>query len=443
MVLQFKIGDEEFNDWVVMPELSPDRLTLECPEKEAVEVTFKTDQETRVIPVTLDQRSVRFNILVRDEVEALTELKCIPQIARYSGDFSADRETAENFEADITPVLKTYFKPDEPGIAILISEGDNTLYVNAIGISDYDTGAPRTIDEAFEIASVSKEFTTVAILQLVEQNALRLDDPLNKFFDDLPNGERITIDHLLSHTHGLPQIRLAPDYDATIPRTLENALAHIREQGAMFEPGDQYEYGNISYYLLGVIAEQASGMDRETYVRERLFAPAGMTDSYLIFNRPQGSQRVKGYNQLEDSITPRTFETHISHAFGAGDIVTTLNDLRRWQKAVSDGTLIAIETFEMASTLKTLNDGSQIERGYSFVRGEFNGMPYIYNTGDFSTHTRVFYMPSRDLSIVLNTNGTHQYDDVESSVVLLQVMGKVLNTQFLSFFGDEIDLNDP
>ncbi|MEM7493856.1 MAG: serine hydrolase domain-containing protein, partial [Pseudomonadota bacterium] len=200
MVLQFKIGDEDFSDWVVIPELSPDRLTLECPEEGAVEVTFKTDLETRTIPVTLEQRSVTFNILVKDEVKALTELKCIPQIARYSGDFSADREHVGDFQADITPVLETYFKPDEPGIAILISEGDQTLYANAIGISNYDTGATRTVDDAIEIASISKEFTTVAILQLAEQNALSLNDPLNKYFDDLPNGESITIHHLLSHT---------------------------------------------------------------------------------------------------------------------------------------------------------------------------------------------------------------------------------------------------
>lgn len=247
---------------------------------------------------------------------------------------------------------------------------------------------------------------------------------------------------MLTHTHGLPQIRTGEGFDDTVPRELDVALGYLRSQGAKFLPGERYDYGNTSYYLLAMIAERVSGMDHEAYVMENLFGPAGMTESSFIADDPDSERRVGAYTEVDGEHAPRTFDNYLPNAVGQGDIVSTFTDMHRWQRAISNGTLISSEMFAFAAAPKLLNDGTQIERGYGFFIGEMDGELILYNTGDFFTHTRHFYMPSRDLSIILNTNGTPQYDGGQSSIVWLQIVGKVLNRQTINIFGDEIDLND-
>lgn len=443
MVIAIQIGEQEPFDWTITPELSPDTLVLECPKGETVSVTFETDIETRTIPMMIEQDSLQFDVIVNEDIVALTELKCIEEIVRYEGDFSADRAEAGDYDRDIGTVLEAYFTADGPGAIVSIVEGDRVLLETAIGRDSIEEQTDRKVGEAFDIASVSKEFTAISILQLAERGQLSLDDPLSKYFDNMPNGEQITLHHMLSHTHGLSQIRTGEGFDDTVPRDLNVALGHIRSQGAKFDPGERYDYGNTSYYLLAMIAERVSGMDRKTYVTEKLFGPAGMTQSSFIADDSNAPRRVGAYNEVDGQQVPRTFDNYLPNAVGQGDIVSTLTDMHRWQRAVSDGTLISPEMFELAVTPKALNDGTQIERGYGFFYGEVDGELIIYNTGDMFTHTRHFYMPSRDLSIILNTNGTPEYDGGQSSVVWLQIIGKALNRQTLTFFGEEIDLNDP
>ena len=442
MVIKFQIGDAAPRDWTITPELSPDVLTLECPADEVTNITFTTDLETRTFAMTPEIASPQFDVLVNEDITAFTEIRCIPPIARYTGDFSAERPTANDFEADIGSILATYFADDAPGIILSIAEGDEVLYQKAVGLMDVEAGIPRQVNETFDIASVSKEFTAVSILQLAERNALSLDDPLSKYFSDLPNGDEITLHHLLTHTHGLPQIMSAKTFDGTLPRDLEVSLGHIREQAPRFAPGERYDYGNTPYYLLAVIAQKVSGQDRRTYIRENLLEPAGMTDSFFVYDTPQPAQRTKGYNETDGVIEPRVFDFDPGFAFGTGDIASTLADMHKWQRALSNGTVLSQEMFALATEPKTLNDGREIARGYGFFRGMINGKLAIYNTGDFFTHTRHYYVPDRDLSIILNTNGTPQYDGGQSSIVLMQVLGKVFNTQVLEMFDSSIDLND-
>jgi len=442
MVVSFQLGDREPADWTIVPELNPDRLAFECPDGETIPVTFTTDLETLTIPMTIEQPTVQFEIVVRDDIKALTELKCIEEIPRYAGSFSSDRPTAGDYEADLLPIFDTYFSPDGPGVILSIVEGEQPPFKIAYGLNRLDERLARTPSDTFDIASVSKEFTAVSILQLVEQGKLSLNDPVSKFFDDLPNGNAVTVHHLLSHTHGLPQIRTADDYDDSIPRDVEVSLTHIRDQGAKFSPGDAYDYGNTSYYLLAIIAERVSGVTRQNYLQTHLFEPAGMRESFIAPGSTSDSRETFGYNEQDSAWTPRIFDFHPSHAFGSGDIVSTLDDLRLWQQAVSNGTLLSQDMFAHATTRKSLNDGTLIERGYSFFPSAHAGDAFVYNTGDYVTHTRHFYSPARDLSIILNTNGTPQYDDGQSSVVWIQVIAKVLNSPKIEMFDEELDVND-
>ena len=163
MVIKFQIGEKDERDWTITPQLSPDTLVLECPQGETIPVTFETDVETRTIPMTLAQDSLLFDIIVNEDIVALTELKCIEEIVRYTGDFSADRPDAGDYERDIGPILETYFDANGPGAIVSIVEGDRILLETAIGRDSIEAQTDRQVGEAFDIASVSKEFTAISI----------------------------------------------------------------------------------------------------------------------------------------------------------------------------------------------------------------------------------------------------------------------------------------
>ena len=385
--------------------------------------------------------TVQFNILVGGNATALTEIKCIPKRIRYHGNYATEVSNTDSLTVKLDPVLNTYFDDNRPGIILAVSKSNQPVFQTAKGIANLDGQIPRNTRESFDIASVTKEFTAIAILQLVERGILSLDSPISSYLDDIPNGENITIHHLLTHTHGLPQILGADGYDLTLPLDINVALDPLRGLQINFEPGERHQYGNTSYFLLAHIADLVSGQSRNAYFREHIFGPANMSQSSFIMETTDIGTRVLGYNEASQDITLRTFEEHDSQVTGTGDVISTLSDMLKWQRAITDGTLISSEMFELASAPKYLNDGTEISRGYGFFRGTLDGETIIYNTGDLYTRTRHFYMPGRDISVVLNMNSSVEFDGGLPSVVFLQILGKVFDRSKLDMFDETIDLN--
>lgn len=440
MVIQYQIDNDELMDWTIAPQLSPDTLYVQCTKDENTFVKFLTDSQERTFSVS-GEDTLRFNILIEGNVTALTEIKCIPKRVRYRGDYAVGASNSANLATKLEPVLNTYFDDDRPGIILAVSEYNQPIFMTAQGVANLDDRVPRNFEESFDIASVSKEFTAIAILQLVERELISLESPISLYLDGIPNGENITIHHLLTHTHGLPQILDADGYDGTRPLDTNVSLDILRGLEINFEPGARYQYGNTAYFLLAHIAELVSGQTRNSYFREHIFGPANMTESSFITETASAGTRVMGYNETSKNITLRTFEFHDSQATGTGDVISNLNDMLKWQRAITDGTLISSEMFALASAPKYLNDGTEIARGYGFFRGTLDGEIIIYNTGDFYTHTRHFYMPSRDISVILNMNGSIEFDGALSSVVFLQILGKIFDREKLNMFDETIDLN--
>ena len=133
---------------------------------------------------------------------------------------------------------------------------------------------------------------------------------------------------------------------------------------------------------------------------------------------------------------------HPSHSVGIGDIVSTFGDLQKWYQALASGKIISKKMFAEATTLKTLNDGSSIERGFAFYSDKISGETVIYNSGDYYTHTRYLYFTEQDHMIAINTNNTIEYHEYIASDIYLHVVGKMLNREKYMHFGEEIDLTD-
>src|SRR3970040_1295413 len=164
--------------------------------------------------------------------------------------------TAAGRNLDIGAKVDFYVQPYLEGNnfsgAVFIARKGKVLVSKGYGMANYELGAPNTPRTKFHIASVSKPFTAAAIMILQERGLLSTDDPLTKFIPDYPNGDKITLHHLLTHTSGIPNVNDFPDYDrdSKFPHTTGNLVEMFKHQPLEFQPGERYRYSNSNYNLL-------------------------------------------------------------------------------------------------------------------------------------------------------------------------------------------------
>lgn len=450
--VEVSINDGAPFDWNLVPELEPDTLVIICPPKskgdEAVtdasqstpvtRVTFQSDLGRRTLSLT-GYDSAEFDI-VQEDVIAKTRVQCTFAGLQYRGDYSPGRELKSQPLLDIGPIFETYIKPNAPGGSITIwDQGVKTLdYSIGIGTAD---GHARQSDMPFDIASITKEFTAFAILKLIEEGQLTLETRLEEFFPGLPNGKDISVYHLLTHTHGLPDYTDADGFDASAPFDRAAALSSLQTMKAHFEPGEAYDYSNISFRLLALMIESLSGQTYQAFVRTQFFEPLGMTQSSFL-SENAADNRVQGFWQSRGEFRPLVRELHDSHAIGNGNIVSTFSDLQKWYQALAAGRVVSADMFSLAATRQTLNDGTLIERGFGFHTDIIDGELVIHNSGDGYTHSRYLYFTKQDRLIILNTNNTIENHGYVASEIYLHVIGKILDQSSFQIYDEDIDLTD-
>lgn len=174
---------------------------------------------------------------------------------------------------------------------VLVARDGKPVFVKSYGMANYELGAPNTSDTTYLLGSVVKQFTAVAILQLQERGKLKVSDPICRYLDDCPvSWQGITLHHLLTHTSGIPNFSSLPDWDEKLAMrnyTRPELVGLFRDLPLEFSPGEKFDYSNSGYALLGVIIERVSGQDYDQYLREQLFAPAGMAGARSRATRTQ------------------------------------------------------------------------------------------------------------------------------------------------------------
>jgi len=286
--------------------------------------------------------------------------------------------------------------------SVLVAEGDLVLLHKGFGLADREGGRAIGPHTVFDIGSVTKQFTATAILVLEERGALSTSDSLAEFFTGVPEEKRaITLDHLLSHTSGLPPS--IPVGSATTERAvlLERAL----EAEMASRPGEAYVYNNVGYLLLAAVIEVETEMPYEDFVRENLFAPARLRDTdFLRSGRADDRRTAIGY-EGERVHGPAQNGWYSWGLRGAGGVLSTTGDLHRWVRAVQAGNILGREAREK---LFTATGDSGYARGWMLgERGELGRCVYHGGT------TRGFEAaldtyPDRDLVVVVlcNDRGT-------------------------------------
>ena len=247
-------------------------------------------------------------------------------------------------------VSKHYNNSDAPGATILIAKNGKTIYRKAVGKSNLELSVDMIPENVFMLASITKQFTAVAILMLEEQGKLSLDDPITKFVPDYPTlGKTITVHHLLNHTSGIRSYTGIGNLVevARNDMTLDELIDYFKNEPMDFDPGEEFRYNNSGYILLGKIIEVVSGDTYENYIENKIFKRLEMTYSSYGNNRELVKNRVSGYEQGENGYVNANFiSMTLPHA--AGSLTSTIDDMLKWQNALSNNTLIKATSLDLS-----------------------------------------------------------------------------------------------
>jgi CubicO group peptidase (beta-lactamase class C family) len=217
---------------------------------------------------------------------------------------------------------------------VLVAKDGKVILSKGYGYANKDKNIENTPDTVFHIASLSKSFTALAILQLEEQGKLSTDDTISTYFPNFPNGEKIKIHHLLNHTSGLPELLTLVKKEEE--HSIEGLYNAVKDSKLDFEPGEKYAYSNSGYLLLALILEKQSGMTMAEYMQKNILEPAGMEHTYFVTS-PEGV--AVGYENMDKP----TDIIDISIAYGSGNLLSTTNDLLLFEQAINNGKLLSKE----------------------------------------------------------------------------------------------------
>lgn len=317
-------------------------------------------------------------------------------------------------QADLLPqidgLLAPVFKAGEPGAALLVMKDGKPLVRKAYGLADLELGVEMRPDHVFRIGSMTKQFTAVAILMLMEKGQLALADPLTKFLPDYPvQGRTVTVEHLLTHTSGIQSYTNLPEWPPLQRKdmTVTEIIALSKDKPFEFEPGERWNYSNSGYILLGAIIEKVSGMKYEAFLQKHIFDPLSLKNTFYGSATRIIPRRITGYAPGANNTFLNAEYLSMTQPYAAGSLLSTVDDLATWNEALLAEKLIKRESLEKAWTPYRLKDGSSTSYGYGWGVGTVDGRREISHGGGihgFSSDGILY--PEDRLIVIMLTNST-------------------------------------
>jgi CubicO group peptidase (beta-lactamase class C family) len=323
---------------------------------------------------------------------------------------SAQRSTISR--ADFAPradsLVYTYLAESRaPSVAFAVIRGNDTLAFGAHGLADIAAWRAPTATTIYEIGSITKQFTSAAIMRLVDQGKLKLDDDMSKYVPQFPlQGKHVTIRQLLNHTSGIHSYTSSAEWQKTwsTPLSPDAIVAFVAKDSFDFAPGTGYRYNNTGYVLLGMVIEKVTGQKYASYLDQQFFKPLGLKQTSYCPSRTTDPTFALGYSKGPAG-TKRADFLDLSHPFAAGALCSTVGDLAKWERALDAGKVVSPASYALMTTADTLNSGRKINYGFGLMPGVFNGHKTISHTGGINGFaTAATYVPEDSLSIIAFSN---------------------------------------
>ncbi len=274
-----------------------------------------------------------------------------------------------------------------PGVSVFVLRGSDTLFLRGYGFADLEDSTRATPRTVYRIGSITKQFTSALVMQLVQEGRIALDDTIQKFLPGYPaQGHRVTIRQLLTHTSGIKSYTELGAEGARVMRLdlpEDTLIAMFAAKPFDFEPGQRYRYNNSGYYLLGVILERVTGRTYEQLLQERLFAPLGLRDTRYCSTRPVVPRRAQGYERVPDGFANAEWLS-MALPFSAGALCSTVLDLVSWTRALWAGRVVAPATLQEMTTRARLTDGSATGYGFGLMLDSLQGHRRVAHGGSIN-----------------------------------------------------------
>ncbi|MEL6401894.1 MAG: serine hydrolase [Cyanobacteria bacterium J06626_4] len=332
--------------------------------------------------------------------------------------------------AEFDAYLQAHYETGRFMGAVVIAQPDEILFVNSYGMANLEHQVPNARLTKFRIGSITKQFTAAAILHLQDRGLLDVQAPVATYLPDYPNGERITIHHLLTHTAGIPNLTSFPDYLEWMkqPTTLAALIARFQDLPLEFEPGEQFRYSNSGYVLLTQIIEQVSGQSYADYLQTQLFTPLGLENTgyeqplAVIDGLANGYQFTgEGYQQAE--------YINMAVPAGAGGLYSTLDDLIRWHQflintenrpagILSDAAIAAMKTPQISMG----EDAPELSYGYGLIIGAQGFIAHGGGINGFVTY--LGSLPEEKTTVAVLSNVEHANPSLMAEDLLAILKGQ-------------------
>jgi D-alanyl-D-alanine carboxypeptidase len=310
--------------------------------------------------------------------------------------------------ADVDAAAQAAFERQGlPGLAVVVMRGPDVVLARGYGVADVANDRPATPETPFEIGSITKQFTAAAIMRLVEEGLVGLDDPITDFLPDYPmQGRTVLVEQLLRHTSGIQEFIMLPDFwelSGDLDRPRDELVDMFANEPFVFDPGARWAYSNSNYTLLGLIIEAVSGQSYAAYLEEAFFGPLGLASTRVCDTLP-GVGRAQGY-ALDDGVAHPAPAENMAWALGDGAICSSALDLAKWQRALVTGGVVQRSSYEQMIATETLADGTTPPYGFALSLVELDGRPKVAHSGRMGGFSGALaYYPDDDVTVAILTN---------------------------------------
>jgi CubicO group peptidase (beta-lactamase class C family) len=313
------------------------------------------------------------------------------------------------------------------GLAVAVVRGRDTLLMKGYGFADVENQVAVTPTTVFRIGSVTKQFTSSAVMRLVEQGKIGLDDDMSKYIPNFPTkGRRILVRHLLNHTSGIPSYTdIGPRFGrvSRLDLPTDSVIAIVANDSLQFEPGAQFYYNNTGYFMLGMVIEKVTGKKYGDYLEETMFKPAGLSQTYYCDTRRIIPRRSQGYDRRPAGLVNTDYLSMLL-PFAAGSLCSTVGDLVSWTTQLNSARIVSASSYREMTTPVTFKSGRPMTYGYGLASDTVGGRRVIAHGGGINGFiSQLTYVPQDSLVIAVLANTSPAPSSAMADAIMRVVLG--------------------